>query len=76
MTESIRISNAKGLYLEGIRDGHMVEALDKYTTNLSAQRSLGLFQPAFTFHKKRTSKTSVVFRRPDCGIISNDPRLH
>ena len=30
MTDSIRISNAKGLYLEGIRDGNMIEALDKY----------------------------------------------
>lgn len=29
MTHSIRISNAMGLHLEGIRDGNMVEALDK-----------------------------------------------
>ena len=39
MTDSIRISNAKGLYLEGIRDGNMKEALDKYTGDRYTQQS-------------------------------------
>ncbi|MGR3659782.1 MAG: nuclear transport factor 2 family protein [Paracoccaceae bacterium] len=42
MTDSIRISNAKGLYLEGIRDGNMTEALDKYTGDRYTQHSTGV----------------------------------
>ena len=42
MTDSIRISNAKGLYLEGIRDGNMREALDKYTGARYTQHSTGV----------------------------------
>ena len=42
MTDTIRISNAKGLYLEGIRDGNMVEALDKYTGERYTQHSTGV----------------------------------
>ncbi len=42
MTDSIRISNAKGLYLEGIRDGNMVQALDKYTGDRYTQHSTGV----------------------------------
>jgi predicted SnoaL-like aldol condensation-catalyzing enzyme len=42
MTDSIRISNAKGLYLEGIRDGNMAEALDKYTGDRYTQHSTGV----------------------------------
>ncbi len=39
---SRKISNAKGLYLEGIRDGHIVEALDKYTGDRYTQHSTGV----------------------------------
>lgn len=42
MTESIRVANAKGLYLEGIRDGRMQEALDKYTGARYTQHSTGV----------------------------------
>ena len=42
MTDSFRISNAKGLYLEGIRDGNMKEALDKYTGDRYTQHSTGV----------------------------------
>ena len=42
MTDSIRITNAKGLYLEGIRDGNMKEALDKYTGDRYTQHSTGV----------------------------------
>ena len=42
MTDSIRVANAKGLYLEGIRDGNMVEALDKYTGDRYTQHSTGV----------------------------------
>jgi len=42
MTDTIRISNAKGLYLEGIRDGNMVEALEKYTGARYTQHSTGV----------------------------------
>ena len=42
MTDSIRIANAKGLYLEGIRDGNMKEALDKYTGDRYTQHSTGV----------------------------------
>ncbi|MCB4458394.1 nuclear transport factor 2 family protein [Leisingera sp. McT4-56] len=42
MTESIRVSNAKGLYLEGIRDGKMAEALEKYTGDRYTQHSTGV----------------------------------
>ena len=42
MTDSIRVSNAKGLYLEGIRDGNMREALDKYTGDRYTQHSTGV----------------------------------
>ncbi|WP_199275855.1 MULTISPECIES: hypothetical protein [unclassified Leisingera] len=42
MTESIRVSIAKGLYLEGIRDGKMAEALEKYTGDRYTQHSTGV----------------------------------
>jgi len=42
MTDSLRISNAKGLYLEGIRDGNMKVALDKYTGDRYTQHSTGV----------------------------------
>ncbi|WP_217356187.1 nuclear transport factor 2 family protein [Ruegeria arenilitoris] len=42
MTDSIRVANAKGLYLKGIRDGKMVEALDKYTGDRYTQHSTGV----------------------------------
>lgn len=42
MTDSIRIANATGLYLEGIRDGNMREALDKYTGERYTQHSTGV----------------------------------
>ena len=42
MIDSKRIANAKGLYLEGIRDGNMREALDKYTGDRYTQHSTGV----------------------------------
>lgn len=42
MTKSVRITNATGLYLEGIRDGNMREALDKYTGDRYTQHSTGV----------------------------------
>lgn len=42
MNDSIRIANAKGLYLEGIRDGNMKDALDKYTGDRYTQHSTGV----------------------------------
>lgn len=42
MTDSIRVTNARGLYLEGIRDGNMVEALDKFTGARYTQHSTGV----------------------------------
>ena len=42
MTDSIRLQNAKGLYLEGIRDGNMQQALDKYTGDRYTQHSTGV----------------------------------
>ncbi len=42
MAQSSRISNAKGLYLEGIRDGNMRQALDKYTGERYIQHSTGV----------------------------------
>ncbi|MCB1359319.1 MAG: nuclear transport factor 2 family protein [Maritimibacter sp.] len=42
MTESIRVRNAKGLYLEGIRDGNMRAALDAYTGDRYTQHSTGV----------------------------------
>ncbi|MEW8026695.1 MAG: nuclear transport factor 2 family protein [Candidatus Thiodiazotropha sp.] len=39
---SKKIENAKGLYLEGIRDGNMQEALDKYTGERYTQHSTGV----------------------------------
>ena len=39
---SQKIENAKGLYLEGIRDGNLVEALDKYTGDRYTQHSTGV----------------------------------
>ncbi|WP_064791361.1 nuclear transport factor 2 family protein [Shewanella woodyi] len=42
MTKSRKIANAKGLYLEGIRDGNMIEALDKYTGERYTQHSTGV----------------------------------
>lgn len=37
-----KIKNAKSLYLEGIRDGNMSEALDKYTGDRYTQHSIGV----------------------------------
>ncbi|WP_299425123.1 nuclear transport factor 2 family protein [uncultured Shimia sp.] len=42
MTDSIHLANANGLYLEGIRDGNMNEALDKYTGHRYTQHSAGV----------------------------------
>jgi len=42
MTETRKVGNAKGLYLEGIRDGNMREALDKYTGERYTQHSTGV----------------------------------
>ena len=42
MADSIRVANAKGLYLEGIRDGNMAEALDKYIGARYTQHSTGV----------------------------------
>ena len=42
MTETKKIANANGLYLEGIRDGYMQEALDKYTGERYTQHSTGV----------------------------------
>ena len=42
MTDTIRTSNVKGLYLEGIRDGNMAEALDKYIGDRYTQHSAGV----------------------------------
>jgi len=42
MTDSIRVANAKGLYLEGIRDGNMKEALDRFTGERYTQHSTGV----------------------------------
>ena len=42
MGGSLRVKNAKGLYLEGIRDGNMKEALDKYTGERYTQHSTGV----------------------------------
>ena len=38
----VRLDNAKGLYLEGIRDGNIVEAIDKYTGERYTQHSTGV----------------------------------
>ncbi len=42
MTESIKIAHAKGLYLEGIRDGKMQEALEKHVGDRYTQHSTGV----------------------------------
>ena len=42
MTESIRLRHAKGLYLEGIRDGNVQEALDKHVGSRYIQHSTGV----------------------------------
>ena len=42
MTESNKIKHAKGLYLEGIRDGNMREALDKHVGDRYTQHSTGV----------------------------------
>lgn len=42
MGDSRKISNARALYLEGIRDGNMREALDKYTGERYTQHSTGV----------------------------------
>ena len=42
MINSSKIANAKGLYLDGIRDGNMLEALDKYTGDRYTQHSTGV----------------------------------
>lgn len=39
---SHKSNNAKGLYLEGIRDGHLRAALDKYTGDRYTQHSAGV----------------------------------
>lgn len=40
--ESQKIENAKGLYLEGIRDGNIADALEKYTGDRYTQHSTGV----------------------------------
>ncbi len=42
MSDSNKIANAKGLYLEGIRDGNLLDALDKYTGARYTQHSTGV----------------------------------
>lgn len=42
MTDSIRLRNATGLYLEGIRDGNPQAALDKYIGERYTQHSTGV----------------------------------
>lgn len=42
MPKNNKIANAKGLYLEGIRDGNMQQALDKYTGARYTQHSAGV----------------------------------
>ncbi|WP_343563807.1 nuclear transport factor 2 family protein [Kiloniella sp. b19] len=42
MAESKKIAHAKGLYLEGIRDGNAQEALDKHTGARYTQHSTGV----------------------------------
>lgn len=42
MTDSTRIKHAKGLYLEGIRDGNIEEALDKHVGERYTQHSTGV----------------------------------
>ncbi|WP_170406612.1 nuclear transport factor 2 family protein [Ruegeria arenilitoris] len=42
MPDSKKIANAKGLYLEGIRDGNIREALDKFTGARYTQHSTGV----------------------------------
>ncbi len=42
MTQSQKTKNALGLYIEGIRDGNMQQALDKYTGNRYTQHSTGV----------------------------------
>jgi predicted SnoaL-like aldol condensation-catalyzing enzyme len=37
-----KVTNAKNLYLEGIRDGHYVEAVNKYTGDRYTQHSTGV----------------------------------
>ena len=41
-TMSQRLENCKALYLEGIRDGHYVEAINKYTGAFYKQHSTGV----------------------------------
>ena len=60
MTDSIRLQHAKGLYLEGIRDGKMEEALDKHVGDRYTQHSTGVadgkegFKSFFTAFLERT----------------------
>ena len=42
MKQSKKLTNAKGLYLEGIRDGNMRSALDKYIGDRYTQHSTGV----------------------------------
>jgi len=42
MSESRKIASAKGLYLDGIRDGNMVDALEKFTGARYTQHSTGV----------------------------------
>ncbi|WP_164660218.1 nuclear transport factor 2 family protein [Tropicibacter sp. Alg240-R139] len=42
MTDSKKIANAKGLYLDGIRDGNLRDALDRYTGARYTQHSTGV----------------------------------
>ena len=42
MTDSNKLTHAKGLYLEGIRDGNMREALSKHVGDRYTQHSTGV----------------------------------
>ncbi len=42
MTTSAKLTNATGLYLEGIRDGNAAEAIEKYTGDRYTQHSTGV----------------------------------
>lgn len=42
MSKEKKLANARGLYMEGIRDGRAAEALDKYTGSRYTQHSTGV----------------------------------
>ena len=42
MTKSMKLTHAKGLYLEGIRDGNIQQALDKHVGDRYTQHSTGV----------------------------------